>query len=86
MIKRDKRVECEESARRIEQMSREHQLMYTHKMLYQMGAIPKVTTTQLVGPDGRGPDSLEGIQRMWRTYFETLLNCRREVERNVWRR
>jgi hypothetical protein len=84
LVKRDKRVEREESARRIEQMSREHQLMYAYKMLYQMGAIPKVTTTQLVGPDGRVPDTPEGMQRMWRTYFETLLNCRREVEPNVW--
>jgi hypothetical protein len=83
LVKRDQRVEREESARRIEQMSREHQLMYAYKMLYQMGAIPKVTTTQLVGPDGRVPDTPEGMQRMWRTYFETLLNCRREVEPNV---
>jgi hypothetical protein len=68
-------VEREESARRIEQMYREHQLMYAYKMLYQMGAIPKVTTTQLVGPDGRVPDTPEGMQRMWRTYFETLLTA-----------
>ena len=65
-------------------MSREHQLMYAYKLLYQMGSIPKVTTSQLVGLDGRVPGTPEGIQRMWRTHFETLLNCRREVTPNVW--
>jgi hypothetical protein len=58
--------------------------MYAYKLLYQMGSVPKVTTSQLMGPDGRVPDTPEGLQRMWRRYFETLLNCRREVEPNVW--
>ena len=49
-----------------------------------MGSIPEVTTSQLVGPDGGVSETPEGIHRMWRMYFKTLMNCTREVEPNVW--